>query len=226
MTAVARKILSEQIVEKIKDYILEHGLGPGDRLPTEQEFAELSGVSRTCVREATKALSFLGIIHSVSKQGVTVAHLDIKRAMEYMSFHFALNDYPKEQILRTRLTIELGSLPQSMKNIANDHDLFEKLHQISQEIVQSQTVDEFIRADQAFHQTLLEASKIEPLIAFNEILQVFFKRFRDEISQTQWQEGKKSHEKIIKVLKERNINTAKLLLRRHFGYYLALYEKS
>ena len=43
-----------------KLYSLRTNLCPGDRLPTEQEFSELFGVSRTSIREATKALSFFG----------------------------------------------------------------------------------------------------------------------------------------------------------------------
>jgi DNA-binding FadR family transcriptional regulator len=185
MVLLGKKILSEQVVGKIKEYILEKGLGPGDRLPTEQEFAELFGVSRTCIREATKALSFLGIIHSAPKQGLTVAKVDMGKAMEYLSFHFALNNYPKDQILQTRFGLEIGALAESMKHISKDPALFKKLDQISEELAESETVEEFIRHDVAFHKALLEASKIEPLIAFNEILQIFFKRFRDDISKAQ-----------------------------------------
>jgi GntR family transcriptional repressor for pyruvate dehydrogenase complex len=226
MVTIGKKILSEQVVGRIKEYILEKNLGPGDRLPTEQELAELFGVSRTSVREATKALSFLGIIHSAPKQGLTVAKVDMNKVMEYLSFHFALNNYPKEQILRTRFGLEIGALAESMKHISKDTALFKKLDQINDEIVAAETVEEFIRCDLAFHKALLEASNIEPLIAFNDVLQIFFKRFRDEISKAQWQEGKKSHGKIIRALKEKNLNTAELLLRKHFEYYMSMYGES
>lgn len=226
MVTLGKQNLSEQVVGQIKEYILEKELGPGDRLPTEQEFSELFGVSRTSIREATKALSFLGIIHSAPKQGLTVAKVDLGKAMEYLSFHFALSNYPKEQILRTRFGLEIGALAESMKTISKDPAVFKKLDQISNELAAAETVEEFIRCDLAFHKALLEASGIEPLIAFNEILQIFFKRFRDDISKAQWQDGKKSHGRIIRALKERNLNTAELLLRKHFEYYMEMYGGS
>jgi GntR family transcriptional repressor for pyruvate dehydrogenase complex len=223
MITIAKKTLSEMVVGKLKEYILERSMEPGDRLPTEQELAELFGVSRTSIREATKALSFLGIINSAPKQGLTVAHLDIDRAMEYMSFHFALNNYPKEQILRTRFGIEIGALAESMRNISKDPALFEEIDRINEELKSAKTVEEFIRGDLSFHKALLEASKIEPLIAFNEILQIFFKRFREEVSHGQWQEGIKQHSQIVRALKEKDLETAEKLLRKHFEYYLIFF---
>ena len=62
MAIAERRILSEQVAEKIKDYIVDHALRAGDRLPTEFQLAERFGVSRVSIREATKALGFLGII--------------------------------------------------------------------------------------------------------------------------------------------------------------------
>ena len=46
------------------------------------------------------------------------------RVTEYLSFHFALSNYPKQQLLQSRLVIEAGALPYVAKAMANDSTLF------------------------------------------------------------------------------------------------------
>jgi len=48
--------LYEQVVQQIEERILNRELEPGDQLPSELALAEQFGVSRTVIREATKAL--------------------------------------------------------------------------------------------------------------------------------------------------------------------------
>lgn len=69
MGTIKRLSLSEQVVNLIVQYIQENGLQPGDQLPTENEFAERFGVSRTSIREAMKALSINGILKSTPGRG-------------------------------------------------------------------------------------------------------------------------------------------------------------
>jgi len=69
---IERTQLSEMVASRIRDHIIEHSLGEGDRLPTEHELADQFGVSRGSIREATKALGFLGIIRSAPRRGLTV----------------------------------------------------------------------------------------------------------------------------------------------------------
>jgi DNA-binding FadR family transcriptional regulator len=217
--AIKKKNLSELVAAKIKDYILEKSLSTGDRLPTEQEFAELFGVSRTCIREATKALSFLGIIHSAPRQGLTVGKVDMQRVTDYLGFHMALNNYPREQLLKTRLVLELGAMSETSRNLAKDAGLVKKLLALNNDLKKAETTEDFIRGDVAFHQALLEASQIEPLIAFNELMQVFFKRFQEEVSKGQWRSGILQHEQIVRLLREGKIIVAERILRTHLEYY-------
>jgi DNA-binding transcriptional MocR family regulator len=48
--------------------LIDNKLKLSDRFPTEQEMAEEFGVIRSCVREATKALNFLGIIEGARRR--------------------------------------------------------------------------------------------------------------------------------------------------------------
>ncbi len=59
MQTIRRPKMREQVSEQIKQYIVEQKLMPGDRLPTENQLAETSGISRLSLRETTKALEFL-----------------------------------------------------------------------------------------------------------------------------------------------------------------------
>jgi DNA-binding FadR family transcriptional regulator len=62
----------ERIAELIVEYIGTHHLHAGDRLPTEQEFAEQFGVSRTIVRDAIKMLTPSGLVRPRRGSGIFV----------------------------------------------------------------------------------------------------------------------------------------------------------
>jgi GntR family transcriptional regulator, transcriptional repressor for pyruvate dehydrogenase complex len=209
------------VAARIRDYIIEHSLGQGDRLPTEHEMAELFGVSRSSVREATKALGFLGIIVSAPKRGLTVGSVDMQRVTEYLGFHFSLNNYPKEQLLRARSVLEKGALPGVMEQMASDPRIYETLRKLAEGLDGVSDVDAFIRGDTAFHRALLESSGIEPLVAFGDLLGIFFLRFRREVfaARQGWASGIRMHKALLDALRNKDLQGAERILNEHLQYY-------
>lgn len=212
--------LSDAVISRIKQYVLDNGLRPGDRLPTEAELADSFGVSRNVVREAVKALNFLGIIDSAPRRGLTLAEVDMGRAAEYLGFHFALSQYPKTQLLDARTALEVGALPNAMRRLAKDGRLCEQFTKLTDELAAADDVDVAMQKDMAFHRALLEASGIEPLVAFGELLQVFFKRYREDFlaARPNWQKGVEQHRQIIAALRAGKPAEAETILRNHLEY--------
>lgn len=66
----------ELLAEQILQLIVELGLQPGDRMPTEAALAARLGTSRTVVREALKILSALGRVRVQKGRGLYVADDD------------------------------------------------------------------------------------------------------------------------------------------------------
>jgi GntR family transcriptional repressor for pyruvate dehydrogenase complex len=219
MVTRKRKILSEVVTEKIKDLIIDGGLKPGDKLPTEHEIARRFGVSRICVRESTKALSFLGIIRGVPRRGLSVGEVDLHRVTQYLGFHLALSNYPKLQLLETRIVLETGALSYTATRMKSEPDLYEALKEKA--LILEGTPDPEVRIDRdaAFHRALLEASGIEPLVVFNDLLEIFFKRFRESLLAAQWKKGEHGHRRILECLKRGNCEQARKLLRTHIAYH-------
>ena len=72
-----RNLKSESVVQQVinclTDGMISGELRPGDRLPSEPELASQLGVARTSVREATKILTYLGVLESRRSEGTFVA---------------------------------------------------------------------------------------------------------------------------------------------------------
>ena len=219
MTTVKRQTLSEQVVARIKQHIVNQGLGPGDRLPTEQEMADRFGVSRISVREATKALSFLGIIRAAPKRGLTVGEVDMDRVTEFLGFHFALNNYPRGKLLQARMVIELGALPFISQSLQEDAGLRERLAELIDRIDEATGPDDFIEGDIAFHRALVASSGIEPLVAFADLLHVFFREFRQSVVKAEWRLGNESHRRLAHALAAGHLDAAQTELRNHLEHY-------
>lgn len=213
-----RRNLSDQVAERIKEYIIENELKPGDRLPTEHELAERFGVSRISIREATKALAFIGIIDAAPRRGLSVGRVNMHRVSEFLSFHLAINDFPAEQLVETRIVIETGGLPHVANRIAEDTAVYERLSELNSRLTNETNLKELIALDLAFHRELLDASGMKPLVAFNDLLQIFFRRFREGIEQAEWSKVHDSHQQILDSLRNNQLQTACDELRTHIEY--------
>jgi GntR family transcriptional regulator, trigonelline degradation regulator len=70
-----------QLVDNLRQAILDHRFAPGQRL-IERELVELTGVSRTSVREALRELAAEGLVQTIPNRGVVVATLDADEARQ------------------------------------------------------------------------------------------------------------------------------------------------
>jgi len=219
LETIERRNLSDVVVDRIKQYIIDRKLKPGDRLPTEQEFAERFGVSRVSTREATKALSFLGIITAAPRRGLVVGKVDMKRVTSYLGFHLAISDFPKQQLLDSRIVIETGVLPHVMQQMVNDPTLYGHLTEKANAVCKAGNLDERIVADVAFHRALLDASGIQPLLAFHDLLTIFFDRFRRSMVHGDWETGMKRHQQILDALRDGDLKQACDHLAAHLNFH-------
>ena len=76
--------LYENVALQIQAVIAEGNLHPGDKLPSERELSEIFGVSRSCIREATKSLSSTGLLRVIHGQGVFVEKIDDPTNMDHL----------------------------------------------------------------------------------------------------------------------------------------------
>ena len=104
LAPLARKNLSEQIIDAIRNAIVEGRFRPGDKIP-EAELAEQLGVSRTPVREAFKLLEQQGLIEIRSKHGTYVASMNRAEAEDGLHVRAALEVLAVRQALE-RLSIQ------------------------------------------------------------------------------------------------------------------------
>jgi len=221
---IERRNLSEVVAERIKQFIIDHGLKPGDRLPTEQELADRFGVSRVSAREATKALGFLGIIDAAPRRGLAVGQVDMKRVTNYLGFHLAIGNFPPAQLLDTRIVIETGALPHVLRQMAKDPTLFPRLTELAEKVRCAGNLDERIATDVAFHRGLLDASGVQPLLAFHDLLTIFFDRFRRSLVRGDWETGVRQHQRILDALRAGDLAEASDVLTNHLEYHRKLRE--
>ena len=174
-------------------------------------------MSRSVVREATKALDFLGIIDAVPRRGMILDEFDFNRVSEYFGFHFALSDYPKEKLLKARVRDRDGCLvlhdggdaeePVAVSATSADAGRDGPRHGSTPPIAGSITTSPFTTAWSM-------ASDITPLASFCDFLQAFFQKFRAAVM-SNVRAGRQSHCEIVAALHSGQLEKATVLLRHH-----------
>ena len=97
-----RETLREKTVVRLRESILNQFFEPGERL-IERELCELTGVSRTSVREALRQLESEGLIETIPNRGPVVTSLSLDDAMHIYEVREALEG------LAARLFVERAS---------------------------------------------------------------------------------------------------------------------
>ncbi|MFC5938492.1 FadR/GntR family transcriptional regulator [Corynebacterium choanae] len=103
---------TDATTEAIKEYILTHGLKPGDPLPGEAKLCEALGVSRSSVREALRRLEALDIVQIRQGAGSFVGTMSMSPLVEALAFKALLSSQGDRQTLKevveVRRTLDLG----------------------------------------------------------------------------------------------------------------------
>lgn len=118
----------QEICERIKDWIVERKLKPGDRLPGERELMTVFKASKSTVREALGSLQTQGLIRTRTGPGggAFVAAQDGGRAMELLSNYFFFKQPTVRDIYTLRKLLE-PELAASVIGHLKDPD-FQRLH--------------------------------------------------------------------------------------------------
>ncbi|WP_436494705.1 FadR/GntR family transcriptional regulator [Actinokineospora sp. HUAS TT18] len=115
----------QEVAERIKDYILERELRPGDPLPTEAEFCVGLAVSRSSIREAIKTLNALDIVEVRHGHGTCVGKAGMAGMIEALAFRGRVNPGADLQFLTdlidTRELIERGMADRITSALTPEH---------------------------------------------------------------------------------------------------------
>ena len=114
-----KNLKSESVVQKVinclTDAMVTKQLKPGDKIPPEPELAAALGVARTSVREATKILTYLGVLESKRAEGTFVTSGFKESMIDPMVYGIILNqDDDFKSLIELREMMEVGMLRLAM----------------------------------------------------------------------------------------------------------------
>ncbi|HET8600594.1 MAG TPA: GntR family transcriptional regulator [Segeticoccus sp.] len=158
-TPISRARGQAEVVDRIKEHILEQRLAPGDPLPTESELCAAIGASRSSVREAVKTLRALDIVDVRHGHGTYVGRMSLNALVESLAFRGLLSRSDEhrvlEQVIEVRRTLEQGMAAQIIEGL--DGRQRENLYDVAREMQDlASRGEDFLEQDRTFHVMLLE----------------------------------------------------------------------
>ena len=146
---------------------------PGDRLPTERELCSQLGVGRSTLREAIRALSFIGAVRVRQGSGTYVSSVGDGRVERLISLGLMLQRARAHEIIAARQILEV----QAVRMAAHDHDAADReaLKSIMRHMAESAAdPPEASRYDLQFHVRLAQASHNSVLVHFINGMRALF----------------------------------------------------
>lgn len=109
MLKLPEESIPARVVRVVRQAIFDGALPPGRRL-TERELGDLTGVSRTSIREAIRHLQNLGLVESNSTRGIRVVVLDKDDVRYIYELREALESMAAELFVRHATDDEVAAL--------------------------------------------------------------------------------------------------------------------
>lgn len=200
--------LKSQVLQEIKQYILDKGMTEGDRLPTERAFTEMYGVSRSVVREALSYLEHTGVIETVQGRGTVIKAPDISSLVEGFLFSFQVANGSKNDLLSLRIIFECAAIEEIVKLDKDISDL--------KAIVNEDVINHY-ENDKAFHQTLLSTTGNVLFEQLSSVIQSYFYHIEEEGKEINYIQTNEMHKKIIEAIANKDVQLAKEFMTTHLS---------
>jgi DNA-binding FadR family transcriptional regulator len=166
------------VATRLRQFIIDRKMPPGATLPTHAELCEHLGVGSRPLREGLSILSQQGLVETRRKGGTKVQKFSIANLSELVSWHLAQKGYTFEQIVRARASLE-GCIAADAAKERKARDLLVILDAIEQleasDAAGDKNLDVRMRADEAVHMAILQATHNPVMMIIGEVIAAQFK---------------------------------------------------
>jgi len=210
--------LHKVVQDYIKQYILEHGLKPGDPLPPEGQLVEDLGVGRSSVREAVKSLQSLGILDVKHGDGLYVRELNFDPMLETFQFGMQFDPHTLAELLQIRLWLEAAVIGDAVKRIGEREfrELDLLMHTWETRI---QEKEDYFDLDEEFHRIIYGVLNNQSLMKLFSVFWIAFLGLEiDAIRDSDPAEELRSHHIILDAIKAHDPVRARKETLKHFDH--------
>ncbi|MET8521174.1 FCD domain-containing protein [Nocardioides sp. NBC_00163] len=202
---------------RLRDFIREHGLRPGDRLPPEAVLAAELEVSRLSLREASRSLQTLGVIEARPGNGLYVAAFSFRPVIEQLPYGLAEPGASLEELLTAREAMEAGLMPAVCRLRDEEEEALSRCADLATEMSErEQRGESFADVDREFHLSLYQTlgnPLVENLI---ELFWELFVRVGDAIPGSPERNRGEAHLAIVRALQAGDAELATARMFEHF----------
>lgn len=223
-----------RVADAIKDWVVERGLKPGDRLPGEAELIAQFGMSKGTIREAMRLLQAQGLVETKTGPGggSFVGEVSRERANALLANYFYFRDVSIDDIYQVRIALE----PEQAAKLAGclaESQLAELEAIMAEYAAPAADAEEERRqhvASLRFHARLSDFGQNALLSFFiNFMSQILtdltvYKRLYKAPNHDLWQQGRDHQVDLIEALRQGDADRAREVMRSHMEMARRLME--
>ncbi|WP_080457736.1 FadR/GntR family transcriptional regulator [Roseovarius sp. A-2] len=214
-----------QVADKIKDWVVEHGLKRGDRLPSEAELMTRFGMAKGTIREAMRILEAQGLIKTRTGPGggSFVHEVSKERARALLGNYFYFKDLTIADIYQLRSVLE-PELAASLAGVLSD----DALDALRANIAEFDTPAADAEQERERHivslrfHAMLAAQSSNPLLEFLIDFMAcmlsdltVYRRLFDPPNTELWQRGRDYQMRLVEALRDGDAEGARSIMSDH-----------
>jgi GntR family transcriptional repressor for pyruvate dehydrogenase complex len=210
------------VVDYLEQRIFSGEYKAGDMLPAERELSAELGVSRSVVREALGKLDSLGLVQRRQGSGTRVAPPSKTPVLKGFRRMFQAQDLDLNDLTEARLPLEIAMVRLAATRRNDQH--IQRLEE-QQALLQNEQLDieTHLRADEAFHSILAEATGNPMFGMLLESVQYLrHEPYRKHYDQYQLRQAHAEHQSILDAVRAGDANAAETAVRAHLEKFISV----
>jgi len=227
LSPIKNRRFTDRILAQLKEYILSRQILPGERLPSEAEFAETFGVSRGTIREALHILEHDGIVRIKKGPGggLFLSEGNLVQVIDSIFFTMRWEKISFDTLMETRKTLEdriarLAAIRAGEEDIHEIEQILEKMKPLDL------SHDLFVQYDTDFHVALAKSAKNKILLIFMVAVKELHNRVVNysELHDHLFPAAREYHQKILDAVKNKDPDRAAEMMAEHLDYFETHYR--
>lgn len=218
----------EMVAQAIEQEITSGRLKAGDEIGTEAELVRQFGVNRSTVREGIRVLEQSGLVRREAARKLFVCAPHYRDLSSRMSRALIIGKVTFRELYDTAMVLELGSIEGAVAAATGeDLDALDDNQQQAEAAVDNPTL--LAEIDNQFHILIARASRNRVLELAREPAALLFFPTSEMICRKVPEGARRmveAHKELIKSIRERDLDRARLWMRRHVADWKKGFERS